>query len=105
MIVLVLVPLALALWSLAQAGRLRTPRGVLSVAVATLGIGVWLVTACGVESVDVGYGFVGSDGPLPVLVMATRMQLLGGALIWVATLMIAGLVGRRLVQRRVTDEA
>ncbi|MCL8250771.1 hypothetical protein AERO_05180 [Aeromicrobium fastidiosum] len=105
LLAIVLVVLALSLWSLVQAERLRPVRAVLSMAVAMAAIGVWLIVACGVESLDVGYGYVASGGPLPTLIVASRPQLVGAALVWGASMLVAGVVGRHLTRRstRTTD--
>ncbi len=96
---LALALLALSLWSLVQAGRLRTGRAVLAMAVAMAAVGVWLIVACGVESLDVGYGYVASGGSLPTLIVASRPQIVGAVLVWAASMLVAGVVGRHLSRR------
>jgi hypothetical protein len=87
-----------------QSGRIRVLAGVLGLAAAALVAGLWLVQTQGAGELDVAYGFASGDGAPPTLLVATSRQLVGVALIWLATVLAAGALGHRLTRGRASAD-
>jgi hypothetical protein len=79
---------------------MRTSTRLPWLALAMLVVGLWLVVANDAGEIDAVYGFASGDGSAPTMLFVTKLQFVGAALIYLATIVVAGVVGRRLTAWR-----
>lgn len=80
---------------------MRSGKGVLLLAFALTVAGLLLVFPFSSGSESFTFAVASPDGTLPALLFMTTQRTIGAVLVWIASLLVAGILGHRIVARRV----
>lgn len=84
---------------------MRTSTRLLWIALGMLIVGAWLIVANDVGEIDAVYGFTNDTGGAPTMLFVTNLQFIGAGLVWLSTMIVAGVVGHRQPRRNGNADA
>jgi ABC-type spermidine/putrescine transport system permease subunit II len=79
---------------------MRSTKMALLIAIALATVGLLLVFPLSSGSDSFTFAVASPDGTLPALLFMTTERTVGAVLVWIATLLIAGVVGHRIAASR-----
>lgn len=81
---------------------MRSSKGVILLASALAVVGLLLVFPFSGGTESFTFAVASPDGTLPALLFMTTQRTLGAVLVWIASLLVAGVIGHRITAGRVS---
>lgn len=81
---------------------MRSSKGVILLASALAVVGLLLVFPFSGGTESFTFAVASPDGTLPALLFMTPQRTLGAVMVWIASLLVAGVIGHRITAGRVS---